>query len=143
MSALCQLYLPQQWSNLRFIGPIYEFLRYFVNFVVVNICRDHPQPSALHAGLLLLQAVPVPSAFPGPQGALAGLQRASRPVLRTQVRGDRQGHADLGNSQERQPGLATNSIFLLFQSCKKSMICLDGGQINDASSGNTTLELFL
>ena len=25
-----QLYLPQQWSNLRFIGPIYELLRYFL-----------------------------------------------------------------------------------------------------------------
>ena len=25
-----QLYLPQQWSNLRFIGPIYEFLRYIL-----------------------------------------------------------------------------------------------------------------
>ena len=27
-SAFCQLHLPQQWSNLRLIGPIYEFLRY-------------------------------------------------------------------------------------------------------------------
>ena len=29
-----QLYLPQQWSNLRFIGPIYEFLRYSVSSAV-------------------------------------------------------------------------------------------------------------
>ena len=27
---ICQLYLPQQWSNLRFIGPNYEFLQYLV-----------------------------------------------------------------------------------------------------------------
>ena len=31
MSALCQLHLPQQRSNLRLIGPIYEFLRYTAN----------------------------------------------------------------------------------------------------------------
>ena len=28
MSALCQLHLPQHWSNLRLIGPNYELLRY-------------------------------------------------------------------------------------------------------------------
>ena len=81
-----------------------------INFVVY-IRRDHPQPPALHEGLLLLQALPVPAALPGPQGALPGLQRAPGPVLRPQVRGDRQGHAHLGNPQECQPGLATNSIF--------------------------------
>ena len=85
---------------------------FFIDFVVAYLFRrDHPQPPALHEGLLLLQALPVPAALPDPQGALAGLQRASRPVLRPQVRGDRQGHAHLGNPQECQPGLATNSIF--------------------------------
>ena len=28
----CQLHLPQQWSNLRFIGPIYEFPRYVLPY---------------------------------------------------------------------------------------------------------------
>ena len=28
MSSLCQLHLPQQWSNLRLIGLFYEYLRY-------------------------------------------------------------------------------------------------------------------
>ena len=28
MSALCQLHLPQQWSNLRYTGRIYVILRY-------------------------------------------------------------------------------------------------------------------
>ena len=27
---MCQFHLPQQWSNLRLIGPIYEFIRHLV-----------------------------------------------------------------------------------------------------------------
>ena len=33
----CQLYLPLLWSNLRFVGPIYEFLRYCMFLGLLNV----------------------------------------------------------------------------------------------------------